>query len=70
MQVAGLARCIDDPARVLDIGRRVATVTAGMAAGALEEYTAKTARKRLGYVVAPQRVISWDHRKLAPPPGG
>jgi hypothetical protein len=70
VQVAGLARCIDDPARVLDIGRRVATVTAGMAADALEEYTAKTARKRLGYVVEPQRVISWDHRKLAPPPGG
>jgi len=70
VQVVGLARCIEDPARVLDIGRRVATVTAGMTAEALEEYTAKTARKRLGYVVEPQRVISWDHRKLAPPPGG
>jgi PPOX class probable F420-dependent enzyme len=69
VQVVGLARCIDDPARVLDIGRRVATVTAGMAADALEEYTEKTARKRLGYVVEPQRVISWDHRKLAQPPG-
>ena len=41
-----------------------------LTAAALEEYTAKTARKRLGYVVEPQRVISWDHRKLAPPPGG
>jgi PPOX class probable F420-dependent enzyme len=70
VQVAGLARCIEDPPRVLDIGRRVATVTAGMAAEVLEEYTTKTARKRLGYVVEPQRVISWDHRKLAPPPGG
>ena len=69
VQVVGLARSIEDPARVLDIGRRVATVTAGMATGVLEEYTAKTARKRLGYVVEPQRVISWDHRKLAPPPG-
>jgi PPOX class probable F420-dependent enzyme len=68
VQVLGLARCIEDPARVLDIGRRVATVTSGMAADVLEEYTAKTARKRLGYVVEPRRVISWDHRKLAQPP--
>ena len=69
VQVVGLARCIDDPARVLDIGRRVASVTAGMDAGALAEYTEKTARKRLGYVVEPRRVISWDFRKLAQPPG-
>ena len=67
VQVVGLVRCVEDPARVLDIGRRVATVTAGMAAEALEEYTTKTARKRLGYVVEPQRVISWDHRRLARP---
>ena len=69
VQVVGVALCIDDPARVLDIGRRVASVTAGMDAGALEEKTEKTARKRLGYVVEPRRVISWDHRKLAQPPG-
>ena len=69
VQVVGLARCIDDPARVLDIGRRVASVTAGMDARALEEYTEKTARKRLGYVVEPRRIICWDHRKLAQPPG-
>ena len=41
VQVAGLARCIEDPAGVLDIGRRVAAVTAGMAAEALEEYMAQ-----------------------------
>jgi hypothetical protein len=69
VQVVGLARCIEDPARVLDIGRRVAAVTAGMAADALADYTEKTARKRLGYVVEPRRIISWDHRRLAPPGG-
>jgi len=69
VQVVGVALCIDDPARVLDIGRRVASVTAGMDARALEEYTEKTARKRVGYVVEPRRVISWDFRKLAQPPG-
>jgi len=69
VQVVGIARCIEDPARVLDIGRRLAAVTAGMDAETLEEYTAKTARKRVGYVVEPRRVISWDFRKLAQPPG-
>ena len=69
VQVVGLARCIEDPARVLDIGRRLATVTTGMSAGALEEYTTKTARKRVGFVVDPQRIISWDFRKLARPGG-
>jgi len=69
VQVVGTARCIEDPPRVLDIGRRLAAVTTGMAAEALEEYTTKTARKRVGYVVEPRRIISWDFRKLARPGG-
>jgi len=69
VQVVGHARPIEDPARVLDIGRRLAAVTAGMDAETLEEYTTRTARKRLGYLVEPRRVISWDFRKLARPPG-
>ena len=69
VQVVGSVRRIEDPARVLEIGRRLAAVTTGMAAEALEEYTTKTARKRVGYVVEPRRVISWDFRKLARPPG-
>jgi hypothetical protein len=35
----------------------------------VEEYVAHAARKRVGYVVEPARVISWDHRKLVPPSG-
>jgi PPOX class probable F420-dependent enzyme len=69
VQVVGTVRRIEDPARVLDIGRRLAVVTTGMSAGALEEYTAKTAGKRVGFVVEPQRIISWDFRKLARPGG-
>ena len=69
VQVVGIARRIEDPARVLDIGRRLAAVTTGMPADALKEYTAKTARKRVGFVVEPLRIISWDLRKL-PRPGG
>ena len=69
VQVVGVARRIEDPAAVLDIGRRLAAVTTGMPADALEEYTTNTARKRVGYVVEPQRIISWDFRKLARPSG-
>jgi PPOX class probable F420-dependent enzyme len=68
VQVAGTVRCVENPAGVLEIGRRVAAVMAGMPAGALEEYVTHTARKRVGFVVQPRRVISWDHRRLAPPP--
>jgi len=38
-------------------------------AGALEDYVTHAARKRFGYIVAPARVVSWDHRKLLPPTG-
>jgi PPOX class probable F420-dependent enzyme len=71
VQVRGTARCVEDPASVLGIGRAIA---AGMAGGPrpagtdeLEEYVAHTARKRAGYIVEPQRITSWDHRKLLPP---
>jgi PPOX class probable F420-dependent enzyme len=67
VQVVGTARCVEDPAGVLEIGRGVAAVTTGMTADALAEYTARTARKRVGFVVEPLRMISWDHRRLARP---
>ena len=69
VQVAGRVQVVEDPAAILEIGRGIAGVMAGMADGALDEYVAHTARKRLGYLVDPVRVISWDHRKLAQPPG-
>jgi len=37
--------------------------------GVLEDYVTHAARKRFGYLVAPARVITWDHRKLLPPAG-
>ena len=64
VQVAGRARCVEDPAAVLEIGRGVAGGMAGVPAEAVEEYVAHAARKRVGYVVEPARIISWDHRKL------
>jgi PPOX class probable F420-dependent enzyme len=66
VQVTGTARCVADQAGVLDIGRRIAIGMADVPDGSLEDYVAHTARKRVGYVVEPTRVISWDHRKLLP----
>ena len=68
VQVAGLARLVDDPAGVLEIGRGVAGGLAGVPAEAVDDYVAHAARKRVGFVVDPVKVISWDHRKLVSPP--
>lgn len=64
--VQGAARRIDDPAAVIEIGRRISAVfSEPIAAGAgVTEYVEHAARKRFGYAVEPTRVISWDHTKL------
>ena len=64
--MVGRVAAVEDPAGVLEIGRGIAGVMAGMPADALDEYVAHTARKRVGFFVEPQRIISWDHRKLTP----
>ena len=51
---------------MLDIGRRIAGGLSGVPADALDEYVAHAARKRVGFIVHPTRVVSWDHRKLIP----
>ena len=67
VQVQGVVRTVQDPAGVLEIGRRIAAVMAGEHEGLADDYVEHTARKRLGYVIEPARVISWDHGKLLPP---
>ena len=64
VQVTGLARLVEDPAGVLEIGRGIAAVMAGMPTDAVEDYVAHAARKRVGFIVDPQRTASWDHHKL------
>ncbi len=64
VQVAGLARLVEDPAGVLEIGRGVAGSLAGVPGDAVDDYVAHAARKRAGYLVDPVKVISWDHSKL------
>jgi PPOX class probable F420-dependent enzyme len=68
VQVAGLARLVEDRAGVLEIGRGVAGGVAGVPTDAVDDYVAHAARKRVGFIVEPQRTVSWDHRKLVSPP--
>ena len=67
VQVQGVVRTVEDAAGVLAIGRRIAGVTLNLHEDLADGYVEHTARKRLGYVVEPARVISWDHSKLLPP---
>jgi PPOX class probable F420-dependent enzyme len=69
VQVQGVARCIDDPAGVIEIGRRIAAGLGDAPADELADYVAHAARKRVGYIVQPDRITSWDHRKLLESPG-
>ena len=69
VQVQGVVRITDDPAEVLRIGHLVAAVTVNRHEGLPDDYVEHTARKRLGYVVEPTRIVSWDHSKLLPPGG-
>ncbi|HET9896876.1 MAG TPA: pyridoxamine 5'-phosphate oxidase family protein [Streptosporangiaceae bacterium] len=73
MLLQGTATRTDDPAEVAWIGRQITTVLSGPGAQALSgagteadlaEYVERAARKRCGYFVEPNRVISWNHAKL------
>jgi PPOX class probable F420-dependent enzyme len=66
VQVTGTVHVVVDQAGVLDIGRRIAGGLSGVPGDALDDYVAHAARKRVGYIVQPERVVSWDHRKLIP----
>ena len=64
VQVNGVVECIEDAEGVLDIGRLIAARLPGLPAEVLEEYVVQAARKRVAFLVAPRRVVSWDHRRL------
>ena len=69
VQVQGVARCIEEPDAVRDIGLLIAAGMGGLAglgpgSDAQEQYVAHAARKRVGYIVEPQRISAWDHSKL------
>lgn len=70
--ISGKARLIEDYDQLVDLGGRVATVMAnGADLGELgDQIVRQQARKRVGVIVEPEKIASWDHRKMTAPPGG
>jgi PPOX class probable F420-dependent enzyme len=70
--ITGKARLVEDHDEILALGSRVARRMAGdVDLGEFgDEIVAKQATKRVAVVVEPDRVATWDHRKMTAPPGG
>jgi len=71
VSIRGKARLVEDYEDIRALG---AKVTQRMAGGADlgdfgDEIVQNQARKRVGIVVEPVKVASWDHRKMSGPPG-
>jgi PPOX class probable F420-dependent enzyme len=75
--INGSARLVEDYDQLLDLGGQVARRLAGTAAEPLadlgelgDQIVAQQARKRVGVIVEPKKIASWDHRKMTAAPGG
>src|SRR6476469_6453891 len=71
VSITGRARLVEEYDDVVRIVSRVATRMAnGADLGEFgDDLVRQQARKRVGVVVEPDKVASWDHRKMAGPPG-
>jgi PPOX class probable F420-dependent enzyme len=71
VSIQGKARLVENYDDIRALGSRVARRMAGdMDLGDFgDEIVEKQARKRVGIVVEPVKVASWDHHKMAGPPG-
>jgi PPOX class probable F420-dependent enzyme len=70
--IVGKARLLEDYDELVDLGGRVARRMAGGAdlGDFGDQIVAQQARKRVGVIVEPDRIATWDHRKMTAPPGG
>jgi nitroimidazol reductase NimA-like FMN-containing flavoprotein (pyridoxamine 5'-phosphate oxidase superfamily) len=71
VSIRGRARLVEDFEGIKAIGRKVVTAMAGgVDVGAEGEAIVEAqARKRVGVIVEPVKVASWDHSKLTALPG-
>ncbi|HJR89428.1 MAG TPA: pyridoxamine 5'-phosphate oxidase family protein [Aeromicrobium sp.] len=71
VSIRGQARLVEDFEGIKAIGRKVVTAMAGgVDVGAEGEAIVEAqARKRVGVIVEPVKVASWDHSKLTALPG-
>lgn len=65
VQIRGTATLVEDEDSVAEVGRRVyGRYIEGGITPELEPFIAQQATKRVAVMVDPERVVSWDHRKL------
>ena len=71
VSIQGRARLIEQYDDIRALGSKVTRRMAGeVDLGDFgDDIVEKQARKRVGIVVEPSKVASWDHRKMASPPG-
>lgn len=70
--ITGKAELLEDYDQLKDLGGRVARRMAGGAdlGDFGDQIVAKQAEKRVGVLVDPVKIATWDHRKMTAPPGG
>lgn len=65
VQIRGTATLVEEEESVAEVGRRVyGRYIEGGITPELEPFIAQQATKRVAVMVEPERVVSWDHRKL------
>lgn len=71
VSIQGRARLVEEYDDIRALGSRVAArMAGGVDLGDFgDEIVAKQARKRVGVIVEPEKVASWDHRKMNALPG-
>ena len=71
VSIQGKARLVEEYDDIHALGSRVAKrMAGGVDLGDFgDEIVDKQARKRVGVVVEPIKVATWDHRKMSGPPG-
>jgi PPOX class probable F420-dependent enzyme len=74
VSIRGTARLLEEYDDIRALGARVVARMAGVPdvadLGELgEQILDKQATKRVGVVIEPEKVASWDHRKMSVPPG-
>lgn len=65
VSVNGTVERVEDFARIRAMGAAVYGRYEGELGGALDGFLDHQASKRWAYLVAPQKIATWDHRKLA-----
>ena len=66
VSINGRAELTEDPERMLELARGVsAKMYPGLAGEALEQAAKQLTVKRTGVFIHPERIVSWDHRKLS-----